>query len=240
MASHTLRIPNPRPYFAEVPHYLWGQVNYDSDGDCERPTDRDWKSLSVRNRETGVSLEINCDEDGEWSIDGPEPDASRLVRFLVCRSGAQPAQAIPFSGGDIEARHERGIAVAATVAKEFESPQLKPFDSHLFWGSWKWVGWFGTDFTWVGRWIMHAVVRNDTRAVPLCIDWLKQGTCSERQSEALRDALKQLTGAGFGTDGEWLQWYEGAPGRPGQKARYPEPDFDAWLSDLKAQCPPLG
>jgi hypothetical protein len=42
MATHRLRLTEPRPFFAEVPYYLWGQVNYDSEGDCKSPTDREW------------------------------------------------------------------------------------------------------------------------------------------------------------------------------------------------------
>ena len=237
--TYHLHITQPRPYFAEVPHYLWGQVNYDSDGDCERPTDRGWKSLYLRNREAGITLEVDCDDKGAWTVEGPGPDASRLARFLMDRCGAQPKQVMPFDAGD-DGRHARGLAWAARVAREFESPQLRPFDSHLFWGSWKWIGWFGTDFTWVGRWIMHATVRKDTRAVPLCIDWLKQGPCGEPQSRALRHALNELTGGSFDTDAAWVQWYEGGGGRPGEKARYPEPDFSVWLSELKAAFPDLG
>jgi hypothetical protein len=83
--------------------------------------------------------------------------------------------------------HERALARAARVQMEFEKPELQPFNiGHLFWGSWKWVGWFATDFTWVGRWIMHSVVTNDPRAVNLCIDWLRSGTVAEQQSQALR------------------------------------------------------
>lgn len=90
-------------------------------------------------------------------------------------------------------------------AIEFEEEILKPFDSHLFWGSWKWIGWFGTEFTWIGRWIMHSVVRRDTRAVKLCIDWLKDGTYSAEQSSALRYGLSKLTGIAFENDAECLK-----------------------------------
>lgn len=114
---------------------------------------------------------------------------------------------------------------------EFEQPELRPFDvGHLFWGSWKWVGWFATEFTWVGRWIMHSVVTNDTRAVNLCIRWLRDGTFSEQQSQTLRHALSRLTGHSFATDKEWVEWYEKGGG-----ALYPEPNFDQWYADLKAQ-----
>jgi hypothetical protein len=32
MTTHRLPLAGLRPFFAEVPYYLWGQVNYDSDG----------------------------------------------------------------------------------------------------------------------------------------------------------------------------------------------------------------
>jgi hypothetical protein len=60
MTTHRLRLTRPRPFFAELTYYIWGQVNYDS------------------------------------------------------------------------------------------------------WGSWKWIGWFGTESTWVGRCIMDSVIRKDT------------------------------------------------------------------------------
>jgi hypothetical protein len=39
MPTFDLFITDPRPYFAEIPYALWGEVNYDSEGDCGRPTD---------------------------------------------------------------------------------------------------------------------------------------------------------------------------------------------------------
>jgi hypothetical protein len=69
-------------------------------------------------------------------------------------------------------RRERP-ARAAVIAREFERSELDLFDSLVFWGSWKWIGWFATDFTWVGRWIMLSVVTKDVRAVNLCIEWIR-------------------------------------------------------------------
>ena len=86
-----------------------------------------------------------------------------------------------------------------------------------------------------GRWIMHSVVRKDPRAVSLCIRWLKHGTVSEDQSSAIRYALNCLTGARLDCDGDWIEWYEGSSRSQGRKTQYPEPDFDSWLVDLKAQ-----
>jgi hypothetical protein len=71
--------------------------------------------------------------------------------------------------------------------------------------------------------------------VSLCIYWLKEGTYSEEQSAALRYALSVLTGAKFDNDQQWLKWYEGDFLSRGNKSKYPEPDYDSWLADLKAQ-----
>jgi hypothetical protein len=121
------------------------------------------------------------------------------------------------------------------VAEEFASPKLAIFDSHLFWGSWKWIGWFATEFTWVGRWIMLSVYKGDARGVPLCVDWLKQGTFNADQSSTLRQALFDLTGESFASDAQWVRWYEGSLFRKGAKTRFPEPDFGVWLAELKAE-----
>jgi hypothetical protein len=109
---------------------------------------------------------------------------------------------------------------------------LRPFDvGQWFWGSWKWVGWFATEFTWVGRWIMHSVVTGDTRAVNLCADWFQHGPASKQQSQALRYALGRLTGRSFTTDREWVDWYFA----DGGIQEYPESDFKQWYADLKEQ-----
>ena len=125
--------------------------------------------------------------------------------------------------------HAVASARAAAVAREFANDLLAPFAvDHAFWGSWKWIGWFGTEFTWVGRWIMDAVVRNDPRAVQPCVGWLRDGTASESQSAALRYALRRLTGLTHASDAEWVAWYE-----RGGTREYPEPSIDAWYEDLK-------
>ena len=77
---------------------------------------------------------------------------------------------------------------------------------------------------------MDSVIRNDSRAVGLCIDWLRQGTFAESQSVALRYALNRLTGVSYQTDSEWVNWYD----LSGGKQQFPEPDIDAWYEDLKA------
>ena len=58
MGKHELEPGGPRPYFAEIPYYIWGQVNYDSDGDCDRPRSRNWTWMDLENRETGEQISI--------------------------------------------------------------------------------------------------------------------------------------------------------------------------------------
>lgn len=230
MVTYRLRLTEARPFFAEVPHYLWGQINYDSDGNCKSPTDRDWTELVLTNRETDERVEMLGRED-IWEIRGEDPLAGRAAHFLVSRCRGEwidPPPAEFLQNWD----HERASARAARVRMEFERPELRPFAvGKLFWGSWKWIGWFATDCTWVGRWIMHSVVYNDSRAVELCIAWLRDGTFAEQQSEALRYALSRLTGRSFITDQEWVDWYD----QRGGNQEYPQPDFEKWLADLKAQ-----
>ena len=231
MTTYHFAITTPRPYFAELPYYLWGEVNHDSEGDCERPTDRSWTWLYLKNRDTAETVQISS-EGANWEIEGVDPSAVRSAVFLTQRCGAVAREKLNTAG---EWDLDKAMTRALRVAKEFEQSDLAPFDSQLFWGSWKWIGWFGTDFTWVGRWIMHSVVRNDPRAVSLCINWLKQGTVSESQSAALRYALSRLTGAKFDRDKDWVRWYEGGFLSRGHKTQYPEPNLDSWLADLKAQ-----
>lgn len=231
MARTRFRLSRPRPFFAEIPYYLWGQVNYDSEGNCDHPTDRKWTELWLENRMTNEVLEISG-EGTAWSIEGDKALSARAELFLTERSG--PEEAIRL-GALNDGFHHQGLRRANAVANEFRAKELQPFDSHLFWGSWKWIGWFATHFTSTGRWIMHAAVRKDPRAVFLCIDWLKRGTYSPEQSAALRTALGQLTGVTHETDRAWIKWYEGGLFSRGQKARFPEPEIEPWLAEMKDQ-----
>jgi hypothetical protein len=228
MAEYRLHLTRPRPYFAELPYYAWGRVNYDSDGDCKNPLDRNWTCMDLTHRGTHEHVEISSDNDS-WTISGDDPAAVRIAVFLAHRSNAtwlSPVQPPPLHDWD----HSKATARASLVARAFENELLAPFAvDHWFWGSWKWIDWFGTEFTWVGRWIMDAVVRNDPRAVHLCIYWLRDGTCGDSQSAALRYALSRLTGVSFATDREWIDWYD----NHGGSSQFPEPDIDAWYLDLK-------
>ena len=124
MATHRLRFDSPRPFFAEVPYYLWGQINYDSEGNCKSPTDRTWTWLELTNRQTRERLEITGQAD-TWEVSGEAPAAARAALFLASRCGGQwtsPLPSEPLEGWD----HERAIARAALVQAEFEQPCFVP------------------------------------------------------------------------------------------------------------------
>jgi hypothetical protein len=226
VAEYQFRITEPRPYFAELPYYAWGSVNYDSEGDCGNPLDRKWHWMELTHRGTREQVYIGS-KDEIWTVSGDEPVAARIALFLAqrCRAGwVSPKEAPNLGDWD----HAKACERAMLVVRTFENKVLTPFaKGHSFWGSWKWVDLGGTEYTWVGRWIMDAVVRDDPRAVYLCVSWLRDGTVMESQSVALRYALSRLTGLAFGTDEEWVDWYEEGV------ELYPEPDFKAWHEDLK-------
>jgi hypothetical protein len=232
MPDYLLKIDKERPFFAELPYYVWGQVNYNSEGNCKTPLDRGWTWMELTNRETGESVEVTSDRD-RWQVQGSDPAAARAAVFLSHRCDGELLRGQPENhvGNDFD----DGIALyrASLVAEEFDNPVLRPFstDDHAFWGAWKWIGFFATDFTWVARWIMDSVVRGDTRAVPLCIDWMRHGTFSEAQSAGLRHALNQLTGENFATDKEWIAWYR----KWRVRRKYPKPNIGSWYSDRTGQ-----
>jgi glycolate oxidase iron-sulfur subunit len=226
LSSYKLKIIRPRPYFAELAYYLWGEVNYDSQGDCERPTDRGWSYLILTNRETGEQIYVRGEQDS-FVVRSPNSQlAARTAVFLSERTGGEFIEADPQEGVG-QWNHHLALERALPVREEFERPELQPFDSAVFWGSWKWIGLFASEFTWTGRCIMHSVPRRDKRAVYLCAFWLREGTVSPQQSAALRYALECLTDQEFPTDREWVEWYF----RGGGLQAFPEPDFDAWVRE---------
>jgi hypothetical protein len=232
MFSQRLKLDQPRPHFAEIPYYLWGQINYDSEGDCKKPTDRQWSWMYLEHRETGEVINVKRDDNG-WVIEGDRTATSRLTRFFVDRCGAAPDGDLDESAPDGD--HAAGLARAARVAAEFAQPALAPFDSHFFWGSWKWIGWYATEFTWVGRWIMHSVVRTDPRAIPLCIDWLRQPPRFPEQADALCYAVQRLSGEPARNPSEWIRWYDGSWLSKGAKARFPSANLETWLAEIKRE-----
>jgi hypothetical protein len=224
---YELTITQPRPYFAEVPYAVWGEVNYNSEGNCRRPTDRQWTELYLDHRQTREALQI-VGHGKEFIVESATGAlAARAAQFLVERVSAR------LTGADPQPQvgswtYEAVFRMTARIRAEFPREELAPFDIWPFWGSWKWVGWFGTEYTWVGRWIMNSLLVRDTRAVNLCVEWLRAGTYHPDQSVALRHGLRLLTNQAFLSDADWVAWYDDT----GHK-RYPKPDFGAWLVDLK-------
>ena len=83
MTKYTILIESPRPYFAEIPYALWDEVNYDSEGDCKRPTDQDWNEFEVTNRESRQRVFITSTPD-EFEIESDEPQlAARTAVYLL-------------------------------------------------------------------------------------------------------------------------------------------------------------
>src|SRR5262245_29193588 len=123
----------PLPFFAEYPYYLWGEVNYDSEGNCAKPTDRAWTSLELKNRETRERLTIEV-AGGSLVFEGDS--AAAAAALTAHRMGRTPA--------DAPLDHAARIARADRVSAQFLDPNLAAFDSHGWWGGWKWVGGFAT------------------------------------------------------------------------------------------------
>ena len=85
MTKFRILIESPRPYFAEIPYALWGQVNYDSEGDCVQPTDQNWHEFELENRETGQRVFI-LGQNKEFDIESKDPEiAARTCIYLLER-----------------------------------------------------------------------------------------------------------------------------------------------------------
>lgn len=128
-----LIISTPRPYFAEVPYYLWSDVNYDSDGDCRRPTDREWTWLRIENRVSGDEVEIWRDGNS-WRISGDDPYVGRTLLLLRDRCKATFPNRLLSLNDDWD--HSMGMHRADKVRALFQDKRLSPFDDNVFFGSW--------------------------------------------------------------------------------------------------------
>lgn len=198
------------PFFAEYPYFLWGEVNYDSDGNCKRPTDRRWSRLSLQNRETGATVDIGFVKTAANSyfleVSGSSSLDVCLAAYLTSlRSGCavldvrdggialvQPDTHLQWTG-DVAER----LQAANRIQDMFLDTKLSPFDSHNWWGGWKWVGNFSTDLTSGLRVIMDAV--HTGHADPEVLDWMRHVTAKPFHREGLNYALRVLTGATPGT-----------------------------------------
>jgi hypothetical protein len=152
----------PLPFFAEYPYYLWGEVNYDSEGDCKRPTDRQWTWLDLEDRGTGERLAIRRAANGTFDFDGDS--AAAAAALTAARTGAL------FAGAPAD--HEVRCARADRVRAQFLDPDLAAFDSHGWWGGWKWVGDFSTDLT-SGLRVVLQSIHERRRVDPQVLEWVR-------------------------------------------------------------------
>ncbi len=125
-------IRTKRPYFAEFPYYLWGDVNYDSFGNCKFPTDRYWTKLCVQNRNTFESFEI----EGQGTIFQIKTKSreleKKIAKYLVARCDAKlQGETFEITDWDFD------IAVKRTekIIADFGNIILQPFDNYFFWGA---------------------------------------------------------------------------------------------------------
>jgi hypothetical protein len=192
------------PFFAEAPYFLWGEVNYDSEGNCRRPTDRSWTELELTNRRTGEQVSVWRDPleptGVGFEIEGDDHSARLLAYLIAERTGGRILH--PESGAELEpdlfAQSLGDLAGRRSAADHiramFLDPALAPFDSHAWWGGWKWVGEFSTDFAAGSRMTMLCVQQG--RADPDVVAWLRDlwRTAPRSLRPAVRYALQVLTG----------------------------------------------
>ncbi len=156
----------PLPFITEYPYFLWGEVNYDSDGDCTRPTDRSWHWLYFRHRGTGERLTLLREGDNPTRciVVADRAESAQLAAYLTAvGSGgrvvdwASQQEIDPDSYAaqlrDVPAR----LAQAQQVCDMFLNPALAPFDSHAWWVGWKWTRRLASTFTTGSRLAMLAV-----------------------------------------------------------------------------------
>src|SRR5690349_15495894 len=79
------------PYFAEVPAFCWGNVDYTFETDAAYPTDREWRRLALVNRATGGRVSITPADAARrrpvLAVSASDPDlAARATYFLLWRT----------------------------------------------------------------------------------------------------------------------------------------------------------
>jgi hypothetical protein len=228
------------PYFAEVPAFCWGDVDYGFETDARIPTDREWRRLALLNRATGERLVIG--PAGETrrrpvlAVRASAPElAARATYFLLWRTDGRaqpPNDSSLVAPEEFVARLGRWDAAAALarsvrVRDEFGRVELMAFDTPAFWAAWKWAGAWATPDAQAVRLLMMALLRRDRRGVPLAITLLRQGVPGAEQEAALHEVLGRLTRLSLDSTGAWLAWYAGAGHR-----QYPAPDWTAWREEL--------
>ncbi len=194
----------PQPFFAEYASFLWGEVNYDSEGDCARPTDQNWAYLYLRHRERDEDVEITktvaSDGGAVYEIVGSPSRSVALAARLTALRTHGSIDEVGSSGRTLATYHRLSasdlsdhIVAADSVRTMFLNPTLAPFDSHAWWGGWKWVGNFATDFTIALRATMQAVIERkaDDTTIQMLIDWWNEPPAPEHRAGVLH-ALRVL------------------------------------------------
>jgi hypothetical protein len=228
------------PYFAEIPAFCWGNVDYTFSTDARFPTDREWRRLTLLNRENGERLALApLGEDRRravLAVRASDPGlAARAAYFLLWRTDGRaqtPTQesleapddfAPRLAGWDVAA----GLARSVRVRDEFGRVELLAFDTPVFWRVWKWAGAWATPDLQAWRLLITALLRRDPRGVPLAIGLLRQGVPSAEHEAALHNVLSRLTRRSLDSTPAWLAWYA-AEGRQ----QYPAPDWTAWREEV--------
>jgi hypothetical protein len=196
----------PLPFFAEYPYFLWGEVNYDSEGDCARPTDRFWTELDVTNRHDDTTVSILREGSDTappvYSVSGSDLLTVQRAAYLTAlrtEGGILTGEA---SSPEAPDRHFADVpyltdfrAEADEVQAMFLNPALIPFDTQAWWGGWKWCRETASEFTSGLRHTMLAVQRGT--ADDKFMKWLKDywnQPVPEWHREGVRHALTVLTG----------------------------------------------
>ena len=78
-----IRVAKPKqlPFFAELPYYLWGSVNYNSEGNCKSPRDRNWTHLEINRRGNDVGDFSIRVKENELEIEGA--NAQQIAEFFT-------------------------------------------------------------------------------------------------------------------------------------------------------------
>jgi hypothetical protein len=208
--QHFLQVrpgPHPLPFFAEYPYFVWGEVDYESSGDCRQPTDRQWSWLRLRRRDTGDRVEITCTSPGgeriHCEIKGGSSDCVWAAAYLTALRSAgtiiNPPLMRPIPPAEIASSIDGvqyRLRAADRVQAMFSNPALAPFNSLAWWGGWKWTGEFANEAASGLRYTLKAV--EEGAASPEMIEWL-QGWWNTPPSpdhiEGVRYALYVLTGS---------------------------------------------
>lgn len=167
------------PFFAEYAHYLWGIVNYDSEGNCEKPTDRQWTYLYVENRANQEFIEIFISNENCFEIEGNNKDiVNKSIKLTEYRR----------DNNFVKTFDE--FKLADEIHEMFINPKLAIFDKMRWWCGWKWNKLYCTDFSYTFRYIMNAVENSLNN--PKVIKYLKEHIYSGIDKELKEDLIQAL------------------------------------------------